>query len=60
MNEITNPVELAQHNLDEADRQLRKAQADLAVGEIDENRLRQFEKLRDICAEDIQRVVREN
>ncbi|WP_041684859.1 hypothetical protein [Renibacterium salmoninarum] len=60
MNEITNPVELAQHNLDEADRQLRKAQADLALGDIDENRLRQFEKLRDICAEDFHRVVREN
>lgn len=60
MNETLNPVELAQQNLDEANRQLKKAQLDVASGAISEARLQQLEHLRDICSEDLQRVIREN
>ncbi len=60
MNEIVNPVELAQRNLDEADRQLKQAESDVKSGAISRERYRQFEHLREICSEDLQRVIREN
>ncbi|AJT41178.1 hypothetical protein [Psychromicrobium lacuslunae] len=60
MNEMLNPVELAQQNLKEAERQLHKAQADYASGELTEARLQQLEKLHAACSDDLQRVIREN
>lgn len=60
MNEILNPVELAEKNLKEAERQLHKAQADYESGEVTEARLHQLEQLRSTCSEDLQRVIREN
>ncbi|WP_394938268.1 hypothetical protein [Psychromicrobium sp. YIM B11713] len=60
MEKILNPVELAEKNLKEAERQLRKAQSDHEKGEISEERLQQFEHLQELCATDLQRVIREN
>lgn len=60
MKETLNPVELAQQNLDEAHRQLTQAKLDIQSGEISQQRYEQLEHLRAICAEDLQRVIREN
>ncbi|NYE94558.1 hypothetical protein FHU41_000779 [Psychromicrobium silvestre] len=60
MNEILNPVELAQKNLKEAERQLAKAETEAASGGIGQERLQQLEKLRQFCIEDLQRVIKEN
>lgn len=60
MEEILNPVELAEKNLKEAERQLHKAQSDYKSGELTEVRLQQLEQLHLACSEDLQRVLREN
>lgn len=59
MDEVT-PLEQAQANVKEAERQVEKAKKDLAQGIISEDRLRQLEKLRDIAAEDLRRVIKES
>lgn len=60
MNEIVNAVEAAQRNLDEANRQVDKAALDVHKGAIGEERYEQLVHLRDICAEDLRRVIEEN
>jgi hypothetical protein len=47
----------AEANLKEADRQLKKAQQDHGAGEIDDERLEELTRLRQIAAEDLQRLT---
>lgn len=49
----------AEANLKEADRQLKKAEQDRREGTIDDHRLAELTRLRDIAVEDMQRVSRE-
>lgn len=47
----------AEANLKEADRQLKKAQQDHEAGEIDDERLEELTRLREVAAEDLQRLT---
>jgi outer membrane protein TolC len=58
--EFSNPVALAQHNLDEANRQLASATSDFNAGDITQARLDQLHELRDFAAADLVRVTKEN
>lgn len=58
--EILNPVELAERNLSEAKRQLADAVEAQSQGKIGQDRVDQLTRLRDICVEDLNRVLREN
>ncbi len=46
----------AEANLKEADRQLKKAQEDYKAGDIDDARLEELKRLREVAAEDLQRL----
>ncbi|MCQ9165307.1 hypothetical protein [Arthrobacter sp. STN4] len=58
--EYSNPMQLAQDNLDEANRQLAQANADFNAGKITQKRLDQLHELRDFAAADLTRVLKEN
>lgn len=58
--DYTNPLQLANDNLEEANRQLARATADFSAGKIPQSRLDQLHELRDIAAADLTRVTREN
>ena len=58
--EYSNPMQLAQENLDEANRQLAQANADFNAGKITQERLDQLHELRDFAAADLTRVSKEN
>lgn len=55
-----NAMELANHNYEEALRQHDKALADFRKGLIPEERLKQLQHLRDIAAEDLHRVEKDD
>lgn len=55
-----NPVELAEHNLNEAKRQLKQAELSLAAGDITPERYHGLATLADVAEEDYQRVLKEN
>jgi predicted nucleic acid-binding OB-fold protein len=58
--QYVNAVKLAQDNLEEANRQLTHAKQDYAEGNISPERLHQLEELRNIAAQDLQRVIKES
>lgn len=54
--EETAEYQQAEANLKEADRQLKKAEKDHKAGDIDDERLAELTRLREIAAEDVQRL----
>ena len=58
--DFNDPMQLANDNLEEANRQLAQATADFHAGKIPQSRLDQLHELRDIAAADVNRVAKEN
>ncbi|WP_125615036.1 hypothetical protein [Specibacter cremeus] len=58
--EYVNPIQLAQQNVEEANRQLAEAEKHFRAGDITEARLEQLRELKDIAVADLARVIKEN
>ncbi|GAA1340558.1 hypothetical protein [Arthrobacter roseus] len=53
-------VEMAESNFKEAQRQLEKAEKDHRKGSIDDHRLDDLRRLREVAAEDLRRCIKES
>ncbi len=56
---LEHALDLAKHNVKEAQRLLDDALAKRAAGEVDDDRVNQLKALLDVAAEDLRRVTRE-
>ncbi len=56
---LEHALDLAKHNVKEAQRLLDDAVAKRAAGEVDDDRVNQLKALLDVAAEDLRRVTRE-